>query len=280
MALMFIPMLIASLFHYINEPVVTMRENPNADSEIVSQAVFAEPIQIQKEENEWAYIMTPDLYFGWVPSSSIVSLTDPYVGELSISSLSAPIYSHINDTLPHATLPFGSRLKLAAGTESNIIAVMLPKGQVVYVHRQDVAHEPPLLNKAEMIELSKRFLGLSYVWGGRSSFGYDCSGFVQMLYRQMGIILPRDSRLQVDDPRFHEVPLSELEPGDLIFFGKSEHAIKHVGLYIGNYQFIHTTSKEQMPWCRISSLSDFEWSGNSQALFPYRTARRLLQVKD
>ncbi|MCH9717001.1 MAG: C40 family peptidase, partial [Gammaproteobacteria bacterium] len=61
------------------------------------------------------------------------------------------------------------------------------------------------MTKDEMIFLSQKFLGCPYTWGGRSSFGFDCSGFVQMLYKEMGICLPRDSGPQAEDARLCEI---------------------------------------------------------------------------
>jgi Cell wall-associated hydrolases (invasion-associated proteins) len=71
------------------------------------------------------------------------------------------------------------------------------------------------------MELSKRFLELPYTWGGRSSFGYDCSGFVQMLYRQMGIFIPRDAIDQMHWEKFTPIPIEEAQLGDLYFLGPS-----------------------------------------------------------
>ncbi|MCP5492677.1 MAG: C40 family peptidase [Chlamydiales bacterium] len=95
-----------------------------------------------------------------------------------------------------------------------------------------------------MPQFSQKFLGLLYIWGGRSSFGYDCSGFVQMLYSQIGIKLQRDAKQQILDSRLQSIKIDELKLGDLIFFGKSDQRIMHVGMYIGNEQFIHATARE------------------------------------
>jgi gamma-D-glutamyl-L-lysine dipeptidyl-peptidase len=96
-----------------------------------------------------------------------------------------------------------------------------------------------------------------------------------MLYSQIGVDLPRDSKQQINDHRFKAIEIDELDVGDLIFFGKSAEKIRHVGLYIGEGRFIHPTVLENKPWLRISRLTDFQWSGDEGATYPYRTARQL-----
>ena len=122
-----------------------------------------------------------------------------------------------------------------------------------------------------MCSLSLNFLNLPYTWGGRSSFGYDCSGFVQMLYRQMGLYIPRDTKDQISWEKFKSIPIEDLSTGDLIFFGIDKDKIRHVGLYLGDQKFIHSTVAENAPYIHISSLRDADWNGPGR--FAYRAAR-------
>ena len=75
-----------------------------------------------------------------------------------------------------------------------------------------------------MLALSKTFLGLPYTWGGTSSYGYDCSGFTQMLERRRGVIMPRDAQPQADWSGVVPVERKDLQPGDLLYFGSSRQA--------------------------------------------------------
>ena len=95
--------------------------------------------------------------------------------------------------------------------------------------------------KAEMIiSLGKQYLGVPYVWAGRSPGGFDCSGFIYYIYNQFGISLPRmaDGQFEVGIP----VGRQELQPGDLVFFSTYEPGPSHVGIYLGNEQFLHASS--------------------------------------
>lgn len=270
--------ILASNLIYVNEPVVDMRESPSNESKVVSQALFSEQVTLEKEEGDWSSIFTPDGYSGWIPSETLAKRSTPYDATLQISRLAAHLYG-VMDTEWGAikTLPYGTKLHPLDITDPRWIKIALPDDEVAYIQRGDVALEPKPTTKDDLVEFSKKFLGLPFTWGGRSSFGYDSSGFVQMLYSQIGIDFQRDSYQQILDPRFQTILLEDLEPGDLVFFGKSQQIINRVGMYIGQGQFIHATVRENMPWIRISNLTDFEWSGHPETNSPYRTGRQLME---
>ena len=91
-----------------------------------------------------------------------------------------------------------------------------------------------------VIDLAKQFLGVPYVWGGSSPNGFDCSGFVQYVFAQKGIHLPRTADIQATAGR--PVSKAELMPGDLVFFAGDYVNISHVGIYVGNGQMIHAST--------------------------------------
>ena len=272
-----------SLFHYVSSPVAEMRQEPRQDSEIVSQAYYSEKINILEEASEWVKIETAvDQYQGWVQSNTLCHRNDMYLSNSSnpiahVNRRAAHLY-HVQDTTygPILTLPFESRLEVLEPKEesnSRWLKVQLVDGRQAYIQRGDVAFNFAPLTRDEMCSLSLQFLGLPYTWGGRSSFGYDCSGFTQMLYRQMEIYLPRDSKDQLHWDGFVSIPTDQLQPGDLVFFGLAEDKIRHVGFYLGDDQFIHATVAENTPYIRISHLSEPEWNGSAR--FKYCAARTL-----
>lgn len=265
---------LTSSFFYVNEPVIDMRENPANNEKVVSQAIFSEEVTLHEKSGDWALIHTSDDYSGWILSKNLVKLAKPYEANTQISRLRAHIYG-VKDIEwgPITSVPYGTKLKIVDASDARWLKIVLPNGLEGYVQKGDVA-ERKILQKSDLPNFSKNFLGLPYTWGGRSSFGYDCSGFVQMLYNQIGIKLQRDSKQQILDSRLKVIEIDQLEPGDLLFFGKSPQRIMHVALYIGNEQFIHATGRENQPWIRISNLSDFEWSGDQNAYYCYRTARQ------
>lgn len=247
-----------------------MRENPSHDTKVASQALFAEEIVVLEARGDWAFIQTPDGYRGWALRSSFIFSDKPYIGDLEVQRLAAHIYSSPDTEFgPMITVPFGTKLK-SLSHDARWIKIVLPDGREAFIQKGDVEKE-----HFELKSFSKKFLGIPYTWGGRSSFGFDCSGFVQMLYSRLNIALPRDARQQLALGK--AVFFDQLILGDLIFWGHSLEDIRHVGMFLEKGQFIHTSTKENKPYLRISSLSDLEWAGTGS--YSYRTARRINEFK-
>jgi len=114
----------------------------------------------------------------------------------------------------------------------------------------------------QVVLIAKQYLGVPYVWGGTTPAGFDCSGLVQYIYNQLGFDLTRTTYTQVNEGS--EVQRSNLRQGDLVFF-KRNNDIHHVGIYIGNNQFIHAPQTGEA--IKISNLSDRN---------DYYTARRII----
>lgn len=112
------------------------------------------------------------------------------------------------------------------------------------------------------------FLGVRYRYGGHSaSTGFDCSGFVSHVYQQtVGLVLPHNARAQSHDGE--HVDVSQLQPGDLVFFNTLRRAFSHVGIYIGNGQFVHAPRRGQR--VQIGDLSNPYWASR------FDGARRLI----
>lgn len=276
-----ITLLLTLVSHFVNVPVTDMRETPSDSAKVVSQAIYSERVDLITENAEWAQIQTSDGYQGWVKKIALFQTdnfpTTPNALIAKVNRCAAHLY-HVNDTEygPIKTLPFESRLEVIdqfGDLHGRWLKVRGVAGTLGYIQRGDIDLKNSKLTLQEALEFSKRFLDLPYTWGGRSSFGYDCSGFVQMVYRQMGIALPRDSKDQLKWEGFQEVALDSLQPGDLIFFGPAAPKVTHVVLYLGKDNFIHTSTKENKPYLRISHLVDPDWNGTGSLKF--RTARRL-----
>lgn len=268
-----------SLFHFVNVPVATMRESSEDLSEVVSQAYYSEQVNILKTSPGWIEIETQmDHYRGWIKEGQLASRKDKFLLEsgvnVSVSRCGAHLY-HVPDTIygPTLTLPFDAQLEVIDEQDKRWIKVATVDGQQGFIQRGDIILNKDLMNRDQIPSFSLQFLGLPYTWGGRSGFGYDCSGFVQMLYRQIGIYLPRDSKDQIRWEGFDAVTQEDLSSGDLVFFGLDENTIQHVGMYIGSDQFIHATVAENAPYIHVSRLSEPEWKGSGK--WQYRAFRTL-----
>ena len=247
------------------QPVANLYSHPTEDADVVSQAIYGANVGLLEEKDGWARVRTADDYSGWI-SLKTLRAGAPYavsgrVGE--VRSLFAHVYREANVTrhAPIVTVPFETKFEVIAepADQPKWAHVRLPDDRSGWVQTGDLGFDAAQLTIPEMIALSKRFLGLPYTWGGTSSFGYDCSGFTQMLCRRRGIHLPRDAQPQAAWSGLTPVTRAGLQPGDLLYFGSSEKHITHTGLYLGDGKFINATTYET-PAVRIDHLDDAHWT--------------------
>ena len=248
---------------------------------VVSQATLGQLVAVLETSGVYARVRTPDGYDGWIPRAAIMEYLDAVPryarsGRLvEVTSLMANIYRDpdVTTARPLAQAPLASRLEVRdEPSGSRWLSVRLPTGDTGYVQRGDLrpvdpAQPLPRGSRADLVATARRFLGTPYLWGGMTVHGIDCSGFVSRVYHANGVELLRDADLQFADPTAEPVAREALEPGDLVFFGKDDSSITHVGLYLGEGRFINATTHE-VPTVREDRLDDAYW----KAL--YRGARR------
>ena len=255
----------------VSQPVADMFSRPSVDAEVVSQTIYGTAVEVTETGAGWKQVRTPDGYSGWVQSRDLAERSAPE-GEIRmvrVTSLFAHVYRtrNITEHKPLLTLPWETRLELIAEESERWLEVRLVDGSRAWIQRGDVSFDDAPVDTASVLHLSRRFLGLPYTWGGTSSFGYDCSGFTQMLMRQRGILMPRDADDQEQWDGLQPVAHASLEPGDLVFFGPEPQRITHTGMYIGSGEFIHATAYLK-PVVQISRLDEEHWTKL------YQSARR------
>ena len=249
----------------VQQPVANMYSKPSEDADVVSQTIFGANVAVMEQKDGWARIRTADEYLGWTPLKALV-VGPVYASQgkvAEVRSLFAHIYREASVTkhAPIITVPFESKLEVIgeAKDDARWVQVRLPDDRSGWIQAGDVSLASKKMSIAETLEFSKRFLGLPYTWGGTSSYGYDCSGFSQMLGRQRGISMPRDAQPQADWSGVIAVDRKALKPGDLLYFGSSDKKITHTGIYLGDGKFINATTW-QTPMVRIDDLNDPHWT--------------------
>lgn len=260
----------------VKSAVESMHSRPDASSDVVSQAILGTNVRIlEKETNAdgevWYQVETPDTYLGWIIASALVLREPgdkPYASTgkvFVVSALLSNTYREpdVTKRKPVKVAPIGAVLELTAEKDERWLEVRLPCGTPAWVQRGDgdIRETPwarPRAPVEDMVALSKRFLGLPYLWGGTSPLGLDCSGFVQLVYGMCGIPILRDADIQFEGSGLAEVAPGEERAGDLVFFGRAKDRIGHVGLMIGPDEFINATTY-QKPVVRIDRLADDYW---------------------
>ena len=201
----------------IESLVAPCYSEPNFMSSKLTEAVSGETVKIIEEKKDWLFIEQSDGYKSWIKE---------FYGTTKNKSFS-PEYLSVEVT----PIPFGTRLKYMDGNYFTV------QGDL-YNYKIKPVKLGNKLGADSIIKYAKRLVGCPYRWGGKTSLGFDCSGFVQAVYLAAGILLPRDSWQQSDFLKEKHIEGDLSKPGDLHFFGKNG-KISHVGISTGGFGIIH-----------------------------------------
>jgi gamma-D-glutamyl-L-lysine dipeptidyl-peptidase len=221
---------------------IPVRQGLSDRSEMISQILFGECFEILIKRGDWFRIRTCfDEYEGWISkdSCSIIEKSDfdKYNKDFRLF-YEADSLGILKNGVEKIILPAGC-LMPCFDNSSNEFSFAGNR----YRAGSFDSEIPKLENKRELIvNLAKSLINTPYLWGGRSSWGIDCSGFTQLVYRTAGVDIPRDSSQQVNFGKSVNF-ISDAQPGDLVFFDNEEGIIVHVGILIGNGKVIHASKK-------------------------------------
>lgn len=218
-------------------PVSAVRKDPSHKSEIVSQQLFGEKsVLIETVKDEWAKIeMKYDGYEGWVLRSHLTSLDEEYYLKTD-KDLAGEWVNEITFNGHPMMVPLGSSLSsFRNGT------ALWHKNVVQYKDKPWIPEEIEITPKL-IKQIAYKYLNTSYLWGGKSVFGIDCSGYAQMVYKFLNIAIPRDSSVQAQAGTTVNF-LQEVNCGDLAFFDNEEGQINHVGILLNDHEIIHSSGK-------------------------------------
>ncbi|MGK9489769.1 NlpC/P60 family protein [Bacillus pumilus] len=237
---------------------------------IQSQVLLGERVIGLEETDGWMKVVIPQQasrkhpqgYPGYIPVNQLQQVTEG----------SAPAASHIVCQKKavlyrngQADMEISFLTELAAIEEtSDRFRVVTPAGtrEINKADVQPVSSISSMTGK-DVVDTGKQFIGLSYLWGGMSSFGYDCSGFAYSMYKACGYLLPRDA----SDQAVQGTPVasSHLEQGDLLFFANDngKGAVRHVGIYAGDGMMLHSPKTgSEIELLSLSGTSyEKEWAG-------------------
>ncbi|MCT4574957.1 C40 family peptidase [Winogradskyella sp.] len=213
-----------------NLGIVPIRLEPADTSEMVTQALYGDVFKVLEQRKKWSRIrFAYDKYEGWIDNKQYFEVEKEQYNQLIESNicLSKDLIEFVadanNDLYP---IPLGSNLNCLELFKQSFDGNKITSKN----------------GKANIIKTSFLYLNAPYLWGGKTPFGIDCSGFTQMVYKLNGYKLLRDASQQATQG----IALSfieESEPGDLAFFDNSEGIITHVGIILKDNYIIHAHGK-------------------------------------
>ena len=232
---------------YINVGVANLYAQPAFASEVVTQGLLGEKVAVIRKREIFTHIRQADGYESWIDTDQL-SFSSPALGEavrvtdfdIRLLKEPDPGSEGLRDAVMGCVLT-------AKGQTGDWYEIRLPDGETAWAEKRRFGRFPPF-SPENAIALARRFLGVSYFWGGRTPRGMDCSGFVQTVFGLLQVPLPRDSWQQQKKNHLSDNP-ENAAPGDLLFFGKNKEHATHVALSLGDLRFIHASG-----WVRINSL--------------------------
>ena len=223
------------MFAICNLAIIPLRAEPNDRSEIVSQVLFGEHFEIIENQNQWSKIkLYFDHYEGWVDVKQYQLISENSFNQLSKDAiiLNADLVEYVsatnNSLIP---IPLGASLSFLNYNEVN--------NENFDFEGMKITGIKP---KSSILSSAFMYLNAPYLWGGKTPFGIDCSGFTQMVYKLNGYKLLRDASQQSTQGEALSF-IEESEPGDLAFFDNEEGKIIHVGIIMENNYIIHASGK-------------------------------------
>lgn len=223
------------MFGVCNLAMIPLRAEASDRSEIVSQVLFGEHFEILEQNKQWSHIkMQYDEYEGWIDTKQYQVISESNYQQLSLDSivLNADLINYIiapeNSLIP---IPLGASLSFLNHQEINTA-----------LYDFEGSKTAGIKPKSNILTTAFMYLNAPYLWGGKTPFGIDCSGFTQMTYKLNGYKLLRDASQQARQGEALSF-IEESEPGDLAFFDNDEGNITHVGLIMENNYIIHASGK-------------------------------------
>lgn len=229
---------LSALFAICNLSVVPVRKEPSDKSEMVTQLLLGETVEIISKDGNWRKIRaTFDDYNGWVDKKQLLPIGDSEYALIETqpvhisTDLVQIAVKGKNEMLP---LMIGSVLRHFSGK-----AFRIGDAEFEFEGNVQLTDKPRPEN---VLLFSYMFLNAPYLWGGRTPFGIDCSGFTQLVFKLSGYKLKRDAYQQAEQGELVHL-LEEAKPGDLAFFDNAEKKIIHVGIILSGHKVIHASGK-------------------------------------
>ncbi len=243
-----------------NLSIVPLRADASDASEMVTQLLYGEHFKILESRKKWSRIrLAFDSYEGWIDNKQFITITEKDYTDFENTKLMLS-----SDLVDFVTVPENQLFSICLGSTVSSAEYLKHHFEGKFISEK--------LPKEHLIETALLYLNTPYLWGGKSPFGIDCSGFTQMVYKLNGYKLLRDASQQATQGEALSF-IEESEPGDLAFFDNEEGKITHVGIIMEDNYIIHAHGKVRIDRLDHSGIFNYEVRNHTHKL---RVIKRII----
>jgi cell wall-associated NlpC family hydrolase len=248
------------LYGICNLSIVPLRAEESNQSEMTSQVLFGEVFEVTEKQKEWSKIrLTFDNYEGFIDNKQYTEISADFYSKLKTEKqyFSGEMIDFITNSKNElTTIPLGSNLPFYNAGKLQI-------NSELYTYEGAILSEEE--SKHKIAQTAFNYLNTPFLWGGKTPFGIDCSGFTQMVYKLCGYRLLRDANQQATQGEVLSF-IEESEAGDLAFFDNEEGEIIHVGIILSDYHIIHAHGKVRIDTLDHSGIFNAELQKHTHKL--------------
>ena len=234
------------MFGICNLNTIPVRKEKSSKSELITQLIYGEIYKVLKKDKKWYHIeISDDNYKGWINYSQFFEI-------------SKDTFDNILNTKPILLQEISKEIETLDGKMLLSIGAKISSTKAL----NHSLNKPYNQKKTTIAQTAMKYLNTTYLWGGKTNNGIDCSGFSQMVFKINGINILRDANQQANQGK--EIDFSSIEEGDLAFFGEKK--VTHVGIILKNKKIIHAFGKVRIDFLKKNGILNVETNKISHKL--------------